>query len=183
LATATELPVSTQKRENDRLIGQRLRAEAREGDWIAFVGLSRPSIDYYLSDGRPGRPDSLLRRLHFPASTGANPAAVYPTPAESIRVWEAEAYALREGFEGGAGREDRAFYYVGPILPQSSRQPTAADLPYPGNILAYILNGLRPCEPIVRLRGDRVGADWILFRVVRGSLIPLDQLEPVEAAR
>ncbi len=181
LTIATRLPVAGRQRGNDRTIGRRLQEEVRPGDWVAFVGLARPSIDYYLSGGRPGTDDGAIHRLQFPASTGKNPAAVYPVPAESLRIWEAEAIRVRKRFEAG-NPVDSYLYYVGPIDPQKESDPTAADLPYPGNLLAYALGGLRPLDPILRLRGDGMGTDWICFRVRRDRLVPVTELVPVEEA-
>ena len=180
LATATSLPIGPHAHAHDRAVGIALRREVRAGDWVAFVGLSRPSIDYYLSSGRPGRADPMIRRLHFPAIFGDNPAADYSTPGDSLRAWEHEAQRLRARFESQAGPES-FLYFVGPIQPSAPHEETAENLPYPGSVLAYTLNGLRPLAPIIRLRGDGVAVDWIVFRVRRDSLIPLEELKPIEA--
>jgi hypothetical protein len=180
LALAMNLPIGAHSHRNDRTIGTRLREEIRPGDWIAFVGLSRCSIDYYASGGRPGRPDPAVRRLDYPARFGKNPSATYPTPGESLRVWEKEAYRVRERFEKESLPGSR-FYYVGAVNPTAPRDLSAEDLPYPGALLAYTLNGKRDIAPIARLRGDGLGTDWIVFRVPRDSLVSLDQLQPVEA--
>lgn len=179
LTLATNFPIGSHVHANDRAIGEKLRAEIHAGDWIAFIGLSRCSIDYYASGRRPGRPDPAIRRLDYPARFGKNPSATYPTPAESLRVWEEEAYRLRERFEREAPADARLFY-VGPVKPTAPRDLTAENLIYPGALLAYALNGKRAIDPIARVHGDGLGLDWIAFRVRRDSLISRDELRPVE---
>jgi hypothetical protein len=178
LALATGFPVGSHARDHDRTIGNALRAQTRPGDWVCFVGLSRPSIDYYLSGGRPGAEDPAMVKIHYPAVSGRNPAGDMQTPADSLPAWEAEAYRLRERFEASHGG---AFVYVGPITPGARSDCTAEDLPYPGSVLAYAMNGLRPLSPISRMRGDRVGVDWIAFRIDRDRLIPREELGDIEA--
>ncbi|MBD3163102.1 MAG: hypothetical protein GF328_13450, partial [Candidatus Latescibacteria bacterium] len=182
LAVATNLPVGDRGRGNDRSLAGALRERTDSGDWIAFGGLSRPSFEFYLTGGRPatGAGEAALRT--YPASMAVNPAAVFPTPRDSLRRWEEEARDLRRRFERTAPEPDSRFWYVGPIALRAPPDPTAQDLPYPGNLLAYALNGLRPLEPLGRARGDRMNADWIVFSVARSDLIPLDALEPVEVA-
>jgi hypothetical protein len=180
LAVTTRAPFAGHRREHDRTIGRTLRRMVGPGDWVAFVGPSRPSIDYYLSDGRPGRADAPFRRVQFPASFARNPAADYPALADSLRTYESEARKIRDRFEATAG-PGATFWCVVPMHPGRAPNPTASDLPYPGAILAYAVNGLRPLHPIERLRGDEMGVDWLLFGVRRGSLIPRDELQPVQA--
>jgi len=179
LTLATNLPYGSNIRDNDRKVGRQIRADARPGDWIAFVGLSRPSIDYYVSGARPGRPDPSIKRLDYPAGFGRNPSATYPTPGESLRVWEQEAYHVRERFEREGAPGSRIFF-VGPVQPAARRDLTAEDVPYPGSLLAYVLNGTRPIRMIARLRGDGIGVDWLAFSVPRDSLVARDELQPVE---
>lgn len=183
LTVATNFPIDGRGRGNDRAVGMRLRAEARAGDTIVYVGLSRPSIDYYVAGGRPGRLQDGITRVHFPAIFGDNPAAVYPIPADSVGAWEQEARRLRTRFETGSPTAHAAIFFLGPVKPDRGlKDPTASDLAYPGSILAYTINGLRPLEPILRLRGDGMGIDWVLFRVERDALIPWTDLQPIEAA-
>jgi hypothetical protein len=179
LAVATRAPFPGQRRENDRRIGLVLAREARHGDWIAFVGPSRPSIDYYLSEGRPGRPDPRFVRVQYPSIYERNPATDYPTPADSLRAYEHEARSIRARFETEA-MPGTTFWCVVPMHPGRAPDPTASDLPYPGAILAYTLNGLRPLHPRMRLPGDEMGVDWLLFRLGRDGLIPVDELQPVQ---
>jgi hypothetical protein len=179
LAISTSMPIGARARSNDRAIGAAARAASGAGDWICFVGLSRPSIDYYLSGGRPGRYDDARVRLHYPEVFGTNPAADRATPAESLAVWETEAHCLRDRFES---RASGVFVYIGPMQPSAPRECTAEDLPYPGSLLAYAMNGLRPLKPIARARGDRVGVDWVVLRWTREGLIPRSDLKPAEVA-
>ncbi|MBD3161591.1 MAG: hypothetical protein GF346_05130 [Candidatus Eisenbacteria bacterium] len=180
LATAAHFPVAGQERENDRRLGLLLREEVRPGDWVVFVGASRPSIDYSLSRGRPGRPDSTIRRLFYPGIFAQNPASDFPIQGDSLRAWEREAYAIRERFEQAPGPPGRSIYWIGPVdFGEGRVDPTAADLHYPGSMLAYVLNGLRPLDPLARLRGDELSIDWLLFRVRRDGLVPLEDLQPV----
>jgi hypothetical protein len=181
LALSANMPVGGRAHHNDRDIGRRIHDQIRPGDWVTFVGLSRPSIGYYAFGGKPGRPDSGIRDLDYPASFGRNPSATFATPAESLRVWEQEAYRVREQFEAGAAPESRMIY-IGPTMPNAPGEMTAEDLAYPGAMLGYILNGKRPLEKIGRVRGDGVGVDWIAFSVARDRLIPLDELQPIEGA-
>ncbi|MFB3906872.1 MAG: hypothetical protein ACE15D_00575 [Candidatus Eisenbacteria bacterium] len=181
LGTASGLPLGDRGADHDRQVGRAVAGELRPGDWIAYVGLSRPSIDYYVSGGRPGCVDPVHHRLDYPAIFGDNPAAVYPTPAESLEVWNEEARDVRRSFERQAAPGAK-IWFVGPIQPGAPREATAEDLPYPGSLLAYALNGLRPLDPLIRLRGDAVGVDWIAFAVERDSLIPESELREVEAA-
>jgi len=180
LAMAIRMPLDGHRREADRKIGERLRAEVRPGDWVAFVELSRPSIDYYLSGGRPGRPDPTIRRVPYPAVAGLNPASDHLVSSDSLKTWEAEAIRLRRTFESESGPPNRMFYFVGPMFFGRTQSPTAADLPYPGSILAYTFNGLRPLDPLARLPGDEMAVDWLTFRVARTDLIPADSLQPVQ---
>jgi hypothetical protein len=46
-------------------------------------------------------------------------------------------------------------------------------------MLAYAVNGLRPLDPIARLRGDELAIDWLVFSVERDSLIARGELQPV----
>jgi hypothetical protein len=179
LAVVTRLPVDGHKREHDRRIGEVLRAKASLGDWVIYVGPSRPGIDYYLSRGRPGRPDSLIHRLHFPGVNAADPAADYPTPTDSMTAYETEARRIRRTIETKSGSENRYVYWVGPMY-IGKELVNAEDLPYPGSIMAYTLNGLRPLRPMIRLVGDEMGVDWLVFRLPLRDLIPDDQLEPVK---
>lgn len=176
LAVGTSMPTSSRAIANDRAVGNAVRAHSSASDWICYVGLSRPSIDYYVSAGRPGRDDGMTR-LHYPAIFGTNPAGDRNAPAESLGVWEAEAYRLRERFESSSSN---ALIYVGPIQPNAPSPCTAEDLPYPGSILAYAINGLRPIPTIARMRGDRVAVDWIAFRIARSDLIPRAELKSIE---
>jgi hypothetical protein len=181
LTLATNFPVEGRGRANDRAVGRRLQSVARPGDTIVYVGLSRPSIDYYVTGGRPGRERDGIKRAHFPAIFGDNPAAVYPIPGDSLPAWEEEARRLRRRFEETATSGEAALFFVGPIKPDRGlTDPTAADLTYPGSILAYVINGLRPLDPVLRLRGDGMGIDWILFRVEKDRLVPLQDLQPIE---
>jgi hypothetical protein len=182
LTVATRLPVGATRRGNDREIGLGIQKLVRPGDSIVFVGTSRPSIDYYISGGRPGGTDTQIRRYHFPAYWADNPAAAYPLPPDSVRVWERQAYDLRERFEHGGGPPDRYLYFVGVIRPARPQDVTATDLPYPGIILAYVLNGTRPLEPLARGRGDAMAADWIVFRIRPDRLVPIGDLKPVQPA-
>lgn len=185
LAIATRFPVAGQARENDRRVGEVLSDRAEEGDWVFYSGLSRPSVDYYLSGGRPGRSNDRIERFQFPMSFGDNPAGVFPAPAESLGTWEDEAWRLRRRAEAITLYQGEPFhiYLVGPILAAPNIDPTASDLPYPSNILAYVLNGLRDLDPLVRLPGDGMRGDWILFRVRSDSLMPESDLQPIEVAR
>jgi hypothetical protein len=178
LALAGSFPVGARAHSNDRKIGNAVRAQSRPGDWVCFVGLSRPSIDYYLSAGRPGVGGDERRRLHYPGVFGLNPAGDRPTPSDSLVAWEAEAYRLRDRLETSGAP---ALTYVGPIQPGAPAACTAEDLPYPGSMLAYVLNGLRPLAPILRVHGDRVGVGWIAFRIERDRLIPRTELREIEA--
>jgi hypothetical protein len=184
LATATGFPVAGQRTENDRRVGRLLRQEVRAGDWVSFSDLARPSIDYYLSGGRPGATADSIVRLHFPASFGANPAAVYPSPPESVRAWESEARHVRTRFEEVSRDQDKPphFYYVGAVVAPGKRDLTAQDLPYPGSVLVYTLNGVRPLCPIVRLQGDGIVGEWIIARMQSDSLIPTAELFPIVTA-
>jgi hypothetical protein len=180
LATAQHMPVGDQRRQNDRLLGDMLREEVRDGDWVAFVGAAMPSIDYYLSNGRPGRPDSTITRIQYPAIFSGNPASDQPISGDSLRVWEEEALRIRNRFEEQDGPPDQMFYWIGPIQPgKARREPTAEDLYYPGSMLAYAFNGLRPLRPLDRRRGDELSVDWLVFRVRRDRLIPQVQIQPV----
>jgi hypothetical protein len=185
LATATRFPVSGHQRDNDRRVGRFLQAEVAAGDWVAFTGLARPSIDYYLSGGRPGVAGDEIHRIHFPASSGANPAGVYPTPGDSLRAWESEAMRVRDRFEGLERADGRPahLYFVGAIVGPGVREPTAEDLPYPANVLAYVLNGLRPLNAVQRLPGDGIRGEWIVFQVRSDALIAKSELQPIEVAR
>lgn len=181
LSIATHFPTHGRAGGSDRIVGQAIRHVARPGDWVAWVGLSRPSIDYYLSGGRPGRDGDGIMRIHYPGFFGNNPAAPYPTPGDSLRAWEREAYALRARFEAEAP-QDAFLIFVGPLQTGRSANLSAADLPYPGSILAYVMNGTRAIEPIARRHGDGVDVEWIAFRIHRSELIALDELQPVEGA-
>jgi hypothetical protein len=178
LAVATRLPVDGHKRESDRRIGQVLRANVSRGDWVIYMGPSRPGIDYYLSRGRPGRPDSLIHRVHYPGVNAADPAADYPTPPDSIAAYEAEAWQVRRSIQASGAGQYRNVYWVGPMFIGGSLG-TAEDLPYPGNIMAYVLNGLRPLRPMARLRGDEMGVDWLVLRFPLQNLAPESELQPV----
>jgi|GEM_PF-2734019 len=191
LAVSTRLPIDGQKREHDRKIGEVLRANVSPGDWVIYVGPSRPGIDYYLSRGRPGLPDSLIHRIHYPGVNAADPAADYPTPADSMATYEAEARRVRRSIEARASEEaargmagafdqsHRNVYWVGPMF-IGKDAATAENLPYPGDIMAYTLNGLRPLTPMVRMVGDEMGVDWLVFRLPLRDLIPEDELQPVK---
>jgi hypothetical protein len=182
LAVAVRFPVGKNRHGNDREIGMGLRELLRPGDWIVYLGPTRPSIDYYVSGGRPGKEDEKIHRVHYPAFWEDNPAAAYPLSPDSVRVWEKQAYRLRDQFVREGGPPDRHLYFVGLIRPDRPPDVTAAELPYPGSILAYVLNGVRPLKPIARGRGDAMGADWLVFRIRPGDLEPLDDLHPVEPA-
>ncbi len=182
LAIGSHLPRSAEAAGGDRAVGLAIREVARPGDWVVWVGPSRPSIDYYLSAGRPGRASDGLRRLHYPAAWGANPSAPYPTPGDSLRSWEREAYRLRDRFEAEAAA-DAFLIYVGPLQRGRPDSIDAAGLPYPGSLLAYALNGTRPIEPIARRRGDGVDVEWIAFRIHRDELEEREDLLPAEEAR
>jgi uncharacterized membrane protein len=176
LSIGASMPTPSRALASDRAVGSAVRTHSGAGDRICYVGLSRPSIDYYVSGGRPGREDGRTR-FHYPAVFGTNPAGDRSTPAESLAVWESEAYRVRESFEASSGG---AFVYVGPIQPTAPDPCTAEDLPYPGSILAYMMNGLRPITPIARVRGDRIAVDWIAFRLTREDLVPRSELKPIE---
>jgi hypothetical protein len=182
LATANHLPVAGQARENDRIIGRLLREEAQPGDWIAYIGASQPSIDYYVSGGRPGWPDTTYHRVLYPAVFHQNPASDHPITGDSLRTWEAEALELRDRFEAQTAETSRKFFWVGPLRPPVTGELTATELLYPGNMLAYVVNGLRPLDPMIRLRGDELTIDWLVFSVDSDSLYPRDELLPVEEA-
>ena len=130
--------------------------------------------------GRPGRPDSVYHRLFYPAILSGNPASDFPIQGDSLRAWESEAFAVRERFEDGPGPPGRSIFWVGPVAFGAGRiEPTAEDLHYPGSMLAYALNGLRPLRPLARMRGDELSVDWLIFRLRRDELIPVEELKPV----
>lgn len=180
LATVYHFPVAGRERDNDRILGERVKNVARPGDWIVYVGAAQASIDYYLSNGRPGIPDSTYHKLLYPAIYRRNPASDHPISGDSLRAWEAEALRIRNRFEAEEG--ERKIFWIGPLSPGSSKEPTASDLLYPGSMLAYALNGLRPLDPIARLRADELTVDWLIFAVERDSLIPSVFVLPVEEA-
>ncbi len=80
LAVATRFPIDGNRHGNDREIGLGLKRVVRPGDSIVFLSTSRPSIDFYISGGRPGRPDPAVHRMHYPAFWAVDPAAGFPTP-------------------------------------------------------------------------------------------------------
>lgn len=177
-AIVARSPIFGTARENDRRIGRLVAERIHPGDWIVYAGSSRPSIDFYVARGRPGRSHDSIRRFHFPAIAERNPAAEQPILIDSLQVWHAEAVSLRRGFE--AEPPERAIFVVALILPgRALEDPTAQDLHYPGNLLAYTLNGMRSLHPMIRLRGDELSADWIVFRLRRDELIPLEGLEGI----
>lgn len=182
LALAVHLPVGDRGSDNDRRLASALRERAAPGDWIAFAGLSRPSFEYTLAGGRPGTGVTSASLRTFPASMAANPAAVYPTPRDSLRAWEAEARSLRERFEREAPSPRSRFWVVAPIPSSAAPEPTAQELLYPGNLLVYALHGLRPIAEFSRARGSGIGADWIVLPAAREDLVPLEDLRTVEAA-
>jgi hypothetical protein len=177
LAVATRAPFTGHRRQNDRALGLELHDAVRPGDWVCFVGAARPSLDYYLSEGRPGRPDTTIRRLQYPAIYSGNPASDYPITGDSLRAWESEALRLRARIETETDRPGTMIYVVAPMRPGKAKHPTAEHLFYPGSILAYVLNGLHPLRPIGIARGDELRVDWVLFRVPRDSLV--EGIEPV----
>lgn len=182
LAVASRFPVSENRRGNDREIGLGLKKIVRPGDWLVFLGPSRPSIDYYVSGGRPGRPDPAIVRLHFPAYCASNPAAAYPPATDSLDVWNREANSLRDRFSHSPGPPGRYIYLVGMIPPDRPQEAAATDLPYPENVLAYVLNGTRPLHPIARGKSDALAAEWFVFRTSLGSFPLIDDFPGKGAA-
>lgn len=178
LAVATRAPFFGHERDNDRTLAQSLRARLRPEDWVCFAGAARPSIDYYLSNGRPGIADRTIHRVQYPAIFSGNPASDYPVTGDSLRIWEAEARALRDRFQREARDGSTTFYAIAPMRPDRPREnPTASDLLYPGSMLAYMLSGLHPLRPIGIAKGDELRIFWVVFGVERDSLV--DGLEPV----
>jgi hypothetical protein len=184
LAVATDLPIGERGRSNDRRIGTALRSQLRDGDWIVYTGLSRPSVDYYAAAGRPGVADPEHTRLQFPGSFGANPAAVFPVPADSLRAWEQEARGVRARFEEAAVADGEiSLFLVAPIHKgRGGSSPAAGDLVYPASVLAYTLQGLAPLAVVRRLPGDQMKTDRMLVRAGARALIPRTELQPIEAA-
>jgi hypothetical protein len=92
---------------------------------------------------------------------------------------------VRARFEKIARSDGRVadFYFVGTIVDRGMNEPTAEDLPYPGNVLAYVVNGLRPLDPIIRLPGDGIRGEWLVFRVRGDALVEAGGLRPIEVAQ
>ena len=170
-------------------MGRAIRATLTErGDTVvAMVG--RPTLEYYAE--RQGWLDRLGSFSTFPPVGDENPAAVFPTPLDSVDTYRSQARAIRAAWErtgvstvwceGVLLNLEPGFPSMATVPPPDGRFIDANALGYPGSILVYTLLGLEPAPVSARFRRDWMGADRVLLAIPRTRWIPVDSLPPVEA--
>ncbi len=169
----------------DREIAGLLAAHpSLQRDVVVHGILTAPSIEYYLDRQAPGHP-----RLWFPGIAGENPAAVPPTPSDSLAAYQAEAKALRRSWMASLGPE-AGVWILAVLQPPRPDAPifgaggtiTANSIAFPTSLLVHALIGLQPVTPVRVYRQDWMGGLRALLHIPRSQWIPLDDLPPVQPA-
>ncbi|MEZ4650550.1 MAG: glycosyltransferase family 39 protein [Candidatus Eisenbacteria bacterium] len=186
--TPTSNPKAT-----DRDLATWIGSEVENGDAVVVSALGRPTLEHYATrDGWRARLGDLRA---YPAVLDENPAAVFPTPVDSVAAYESEARALRARWEATGtrnvwiltlllGTEHAGFPAGGalPMPPPAARATlTANDLPYPMSVLVYSLRGLEPVDVLREYRQDWVGGDRVVLRIPTREFISPDSLKPIGA--
>ncbi len=176
----------------DAALARRLGDEMRAGDALVFTDLARPSMEYY---GRRLRWWTRPAWVgSFPPALDRNPAAVPPTPFDSIGAYQREARALRSAWD----RRDVQRVWVLALRqetppgappdwphepeppPSDRRMETASGISYPANVLVATLAGLRPIPVLCEYRQDWVRGDRLVLRIDRASWVSADSLPTME---
>jgi 4-amino-4-deoxy-L-arabinose transferase-like glycosyltransferase len=184
LAPSYGLGAPERAKGSDRQVASQIAdAGLRPGDFVIHTFLTSPTIDHYLR--RAGRPH---RRVWFPEIAALNPAGSYPTPPESLRVYEAQAHALRARMERELPADgstwifvlltDEAVHRLGPTVGIDERV-SANDVVYPLSLPLFCLAGETPQVVIARYRQDWVSGNRAVVRVPRAAWVPLETLPPV----
>jgi len=169
----------------DRQLARELIADGLgANDAIVHTHLTAPSLEYYFS--RWAIPHA---RFWFPPQAARNPAAVYPTPLDSLARYAAAAQRLRSQLEATLD-PDGVLYLLalepGPTPIRRAAEPRAAvtanEIAYPSNLLLYALCGLRPCEVWQRYRQDWIAGRRLVLRLPRSSWTPRDSIPPLGEA-
>ncbi|MCC7144021.1 MAG: glycosyltransferase family 39 protein [Candidatus Eisenbacteria bacterium] len=180
---------------SDRAVAAALGARLGPRDAVVFSSLVRPSLESY------ARLQGWRERVQwfggFPAIVDQNPAAVYPTPPESLAVWQAAALELRREWEAAGVeqvwifgvREARAL----PLRTPWARRPAppavdrreigAAQITYPTNLVLATLVGLRSVSAELEYQQDWVSGERLLLRIPRSAWVSVDSLPAIEVAR
>lgn len=183
----------------DRALASWLGTAVSPGDVVVVTALGRPTVEHYAQRG--GWLDDLGDLRAFPGVLDRNPAAVFPTPLDSLASYEGEAYALRAAWESAgvshvwllATRAEMtkrsagvtAFPAAGapPAAPPAERATvTANDLLYPTSVLLYALRGLQPVAVLREYRQDWVGGERVAIGIPRTTFVARDSLAAIETA-
>ncbi|MCK4412188.1 MAG: glycosyltransferase family 39 protein [Candidatus Eisenbacteria sp.] len=164
----------------------------QSGDWLVHGVLTAPAVEYYLD-----RLGAEHQSAWFPAFTGINPAAAIPTPIDSLRAYEREAYRLRELIDAALPEAGSVWILGqltsagaaswplrgGQIAVTPSGEPrliTAGELGFPASLLLYALAGMTEQPAVIRYRQDWIGGERVAVRVPRETWIPRESLSPVQ---
>ena len=183
----------------DRALATWIGSEVVPGDAVVVSALGRPTLEHYALQG--GWRERLGDLRAYPAELDRNPAAVYPTPLDSVASYQAQARVLRARWEAEGsphvwilaplapipdpaattGRPGFPGPGAEPLPPPALRRTiTANDLLYPTSVLLYTLRGLEPVTVLREYRQDWVGGERIALRIPRDQFVPLDSLQKIQ---
>ncbi|MEZ4647753.1 MAG: hypothetical protein R3E97_03030 [Candidatus Eisenbacteria bacterium] len=166
----------------DRTLAEQLGPELGGTDWVVHTFMTSPSIEYYLE-----RDGVRHETAWFPLSAGQNTASDYPTPADSLESYVAQARRLRDEIEA-ALPESGDVWIFGLIAPGAegsatqvgeSRVIDVGQLGYPVSVFLYQLVGTKPVPVAFMYRQDWVAGDRVVLRVPKRIWTPLSELPPV----
>ena len=147
--------------------------------------LTAPSIEYYLERSAPGHP-----HLWFPQVAGANPAAVAPTPLDSLDVYRQEALALRARWEETL-EPDQGPWILATLQPPGREAPvltadgtiTANSVAFPTSLLVYTLVGIERVTPARVYQQDWMGGMRAVLHLPRSAWIDLEALPAIQSGQ
>jgi hypothetical protein len=102
----------------DRALAAWMGDEVARGDAVVVSALGRPTLEHYSRQG--GWEDQLGDLRAYPAELDRNPAAVYPTPLDSLPSYEAQARELRGRWEEERAPHIWILAQLAPLGPSSS---------------------------------------------------------------
>ncbi len=179
---------------SDRELAAWLGTQVRAKDAVVYGPLVRPTLAYY------GERGEWLDRIEwfggFPSQIDLNPAAIYPTPFDSLDAWREEALRLREAWDrsgvrdvyvlsvrttSGAPGASPGAWPVRPAAPPTPRATlTANEVIYPTSVLLYVLAGLSPLPVLREYRQDWVAGERVVIRVRREDWVDPASLRDIE---
>ncbi|MFN8548877.1 MAG: hypothetical protein U0527_13150 [Candidatus Eisenbacteria bacterium] len=177
---------------SDRALAAPDRPSLGPRDAVVLASLTRPTLEYYAK--RQGWRDRVVWFGGFPAWIDENPAATYPSPADSLAAWQSDALALRQRWEAQGidrvwllalrdanARKLRSPWPRRPTEPPAERRAFGAgELQYPNNLVAAALIGLRPLENRLEYQQDWVTGERMLLEIPRAQWVSIDSLPRIE---